>query len=272
MDERPNERSDQPAQSAPGAPAHKPPPLTPVPRMPYYPFQRPSPAVRDRGISQAMAARRAPSRPKMPSQPSASGRLAVISSRIPERSRGPLGNPFPLSVSLLVVAGSIALLALVFGVRVLLLGGDWADGAVAIGTVALALAVVFGLIALLRAAVGRRSLIFALLTFVLVAGLAASGVVGLVGSAPLHLAQAQAMEKSGQWAVAIREYGLSGQSGPDAPDIARVQNAWGEQLLQRGDYQGALDALPERAQRLSEERRRRSSARKWASSRRTRRG
>jgi tetratricopeptide (TPR) repeat protein len=106
--------------------------------------------------------------------------------------------------------------------------------------VALALAVVFGLIALLRAAVGRRSLSFALLTIVLVAVLAVSGVVGLVGSAPLHLAQAQAMEKSGQWAVAIREYGLSGQKGPDAPDIARVQNAWGEQLLQRGDYQGAL--------------------------------
>lgn len=132
------------------------------------------------------------------------------------------------------------LLALVFGVRVLLLGGDWADGAVTVGMVALALAAVFGLIALLRAAVGRRSLGFALLTVVLVAGLAASGVVGLVGSAPLHLVQAQAMEKSGQWGVAIREYGLSGQQGPNAPDIARVQNAWGEQLLQRGDYQGAL--------------------------------
>ncbi|HEX5440583.1 MAG TPA: hypothetical protein VFW76_06845 [Ktedonobacterales bacterium] len=172
----------------------------------------------------------------MPSQPSGSGRLIVIS----ERSRGPLGKPFPLSVSLLVVVGSIVLLALIFGVRVLLLGGDWADGAAAVGTVALALAVVFGLIALLRAAVGRRSLTFALLTIVLVAGLAVSGVVGLVSSTPLHLAQAQAMEKSGQWAVAIREYGLSGQKGPDAPDIARVQNAWGQQLLQRGDYQGAL--------------------------------
>lgn len=176
----------------------------------------------------------------MPSQPPNSGRLAVISSKVPERSRGTLGKPFPFSVSLLVVVGSILLLALVFGVRVLFLGGDWADGAVAVGMVALALAVVFGLIALLRAAVGRRSLSFALLTVVLVAGLAVSGVVGLVGSAPLHLAQAQAMEKSGQWAVAVREYGLSGQKGPDAPDIARVQNAWGEQLLQRGDYRGAL--------------------------------
>lgn len=181
-----------------------------------------------------------PPLPELPPQPSGSGRLAGISSRIPERSRGPLGKPFPFSVSLLVVVGSIVLLALVFGVRVLLLGGDWADGAVAMGMVALALAAVFGLIALLRAAVGRRSLSFALLTIVLVAGLAASGAVGLVGSAPLHLVQAQAMEKSGQWAVAIREYGLSGQKGSDAPDIARVQNAWGEQLLQRGDYQGAL--------------------------------
>jgi hypothetical protein len=89
-----------------------------------------------------------PSQP-MPSQPSSSGRLSVISSRVPERSRGPLGKPFPFSVSLLVVVGSIVLLALVFGVRVLLLGGDWADGAVAVGMVALALAAVFGLIALL---------------------------------------------------------------------------------------------------------------------------
>jgi hypothetical protein len=181
-----------------------------------------------------------PPLPPMPPQPSTSGRLAAISARVPERSRGPLGKPFPFSISLLVVVGSIILLALVFGVRVLLLGGDWADGAVAGGMVALALAAVFGLIALLRAAVGRRSLSFALLTIVLVAGLAASGVVGLVGSTPLHLVQAQAMEKSGQWGVAIREYGLSGQKGPDAPDIARVQNAWGEQLLQRGDYEGAL--------------------------------
>jgi tetratricopeptide (TPR) repeat protein len=166
--------------------------------------------------------------------------LAAVSSRIPKRSRGPLGRPFPVSVSLLVIVGSVVLLALVFAVRVLLLGGDWADGAVAIGTVALALAAVFGLIALLRATLGRRSLTFALLTIVLVAGLAMSGIVGLVGSAPLHLAQAQAMEKSGQWGVAINEFGLSGEKGPDAPDVARVQNAWGQQLLQRGDYQGAL--------------------------------
>ncbi|HEU4783625.1 MAG TPA: hypothetical protein VFS83_09820 [Ktedonobacterales bacterium] len=253
MDERPNEQSDQPsypAQPATGVPAYAPPPLAPTPPMPATP----SAPIPSEPIPAGAATPSAPgspypsgygytpmpSQPPTPPQPSSSGRLTGISSRVPERSRGSLGKPFPLSVSLLVVVGSIVLLALVFGVRVLLLGGDWADGAATVGTVALALAAVFGLIALLRAAVGRRSLTFALLTIVLVAGLAASGVVGLVGSTPLHLAQAQAMEKSGQWAVAIREYGLSGQNGPDAPDIARVQNAWGEQLLQRGDYQGAL--------------------------------
>lgn len=247
MDERPNEQSNrpaQPAQPATGAPAYAPPPLTPASPIPTTP----SAPIPSGPFAAGAAVPSTPGSPypsgygytPMPSQPSSSGRLAVISSRVPERSRGPLGKPFPFSVSLLVVVGSIVLLALVFGVRVLLLGGDWADGAVAVGMVALALAAAFGLIALLRAAVGRRSLSFALLTIVLVAGLAASGAVGLVGSAPLHLAQAQAMEKSGQWAVAIREYGLSGEKGPDAPDIARVQNAWGEQLLQRGDYQGAL--------------------------------
>lgn len=247
MDERPNEQSDQPAQPVQpttGAPAYAPPPLTPAPPVPATP----SAPIPSGPLPAGAAIPSTPGSPypsgygytPMPSQPSSSGRLSVISSRVPERSRGPLGKPFPFSVSLLVVVGSIVLLALVFGVRVLLLGGDWADGAVAVGMVAVALAAVFGLIALLRATVGRRSLSFALLTIVLVAGLAVSGVVGLVGSAPLHLAQAQAMEKSGQWAVAIREYGLSGEKGPDAPDIARVQNAWGAQLLQRGDYQGAL--------------------------------
>src|SRR5690348_58008 len=258
MDERPNEQSDQPAQptgSASGAPAYVPPPLTPAPPIPSAPSgpipsgpipSGPIPTGPDMPSSpgpqylSGYGYTQMPPLPPMPPQPAASERLSGISSRIPERSRGPLGKPFPFSVSLLVVVGSIVLLALVFGVRVLLLGGDWADGAVAVGMVALALAAVFGLIALLRAAVGRRSLSFALLTIVLVAGLAVSGVVGLVGSAPLHLAQAQAMEKSGQWSIAIREYGLSGEKGPDAPDIARVQNAWGEQLLQRGDYQGAL--------------------------------
>jgi len=253
MDERPNEQSDQPAeraQPASGAPAYVPPPLTPAPPIPSTPSAPipsgpipPYPAIPSGPGPQYPSGygyTQMPPLPPMPPQPSTSGRLAAISARVPERSRGPLGKPFPFSISLLVVVGSIILLALVFGVRVLLLGGDWADGAVAGGMVALALAAVFGLIALLRAAVGRRSLSFALLTIVLVAGLAASGVVGLVGSTPLHLVQAQAMEKSGQWGVAIREYSLSGQKGPDAPDIARVQNTWGEQLLQRGDYQGAL--------------------------------
>ena len=238
MDERPNEQSDQPAQPtgpASGAPADVPPPLTPAPPIPATPSAPipsgpipPYPANPSGPGPQYLSGygyTQMPPLPPAPPQMSASERLSGISSRIPERSRGPLGKPFPFSVSLLVVVGSIVLLALVFGVRVLLLGGDWADGAVAVGMVALALAAVFGLIALLRAAVGRRSLSFALLTIVLVAGLAASGAVGLVGSSPLHLVQAQAMEKSGQWSVAIREYSLSGQKGPNAPDIARVQNA-----------------------------------------------
>jgi len=220
MDERPNEQSDQPAQPAgpaSGVPAYVPPPLTPAPPIPSTSSapipSGPIPAgpaipnapgpqyLPGYGYTQMPPLPPMPPMPPMPPQPSASGRLAGISSRIPERSRSPLGKPFPFSVSLLVVVGSIVLLALVFGGRVLLLGGDWADGAAAVGIVALALAAVFGLIALLRAAVGRRSLSFALLTIVLVAGLAASGVVGLVGSAPLHLVQAQAMEKavSGAW-------------------------------------------------------------------------
>jgi len=230
---------DQPAQAqplAPATPVQAPPPLTPVPQTPpTTPIQSTPATAAAPGVPGPQSiAGNGPA--QTPLQPGA----LPIAARLPVRTRGPLGRPFPLLLSLLAVVGSVVLLALVFGVRVLVLGGDWADGAATAGTVALALAVVFGLIALLRAVAGRRSLSFALLTIVLLVALAVTGAAGLLGSTPLHLAQAQAMEKSGQWGVAIREYGLSGQKGPNAPDIARVQIAWGEQLLQRNDYRGAL--------------------------------
>ncbi len=171
--------------------------------------------------------------------------VSPIGARLPERTRGPLGRPFPLPFSLLIVVGCIVLLAFIFAVRVRCSAVTWADGASAVGTVALVLAAVALLATLLRLAAGRRSVGFVIASLLLLVALAVTGGVGLVGSAPLHQVQAKAMESSGQWGLGDPRDGLTGQQGPNAPDIARVQNAWGEQLLQQQDYQDALTHFPD---------------------------
>ena len=177
-----------------------------------------------------------------PSQPLTPG---VVQPQTPPpppapRKRGPLGRPFPLPLSALILLGCAALLAIVYGARVMVLHGDWAEGAAAAGVVALALAILVALVALLRVAAGRRTIGFGLLTIALLVALTGAGVAGLSGSTPLHRAQAQAMEKNGQWSLAIHEYQQAGQKAPNAPDIARVYDAWGEQALKQGAFQGAL--------------------------------
>ncbi len=234
--------SGQPAQPQMPAP-NAPPPLTPYPQTP------PSAPIQGSPASPIASSNPGPqyatgygqtSIPPLPPAPAGQPGVSPIVARLPERTRGPLGRPFPLPISLLIVVGCVVLLAFIFAVRVLALGGDWADGASAVGTVALVLAAVTALAMLLRLAAGRRSVGFVVASLLLLVALAVTGGVGLIGSAPLHQVQAKAMESSGQWGLAIHEYGLTGQKGPHAPDIARVQNAWGEQLLQQQNYQDAL--------------------------------
>lgn len=236
MDERPDQR-DQPTPSStntggnqPAPSVNAPPPLTPYPQtFPTLPGQD------------------APTYPTAPGYPlpygmTTYGQQAPLDpSHMPamKKEKGRLGRPFPLPLSLFLAFGCVVLLALVAGARVLF-GGDWAEAAAAAGVVALAVAVVTLLTALLRVAAGRRSLGFALLTLLLLVVLLGSGVAGLISSTPLHLAQAKALETSGQWSDAIREYNQAGQKGPNAPDIARLQNTWGEQLLKQDNYRGAL--------------------------------
>lgn len=185
-------------------------------------------------LSQATGGYGQPSTP-YPSQPP----IAPIPPVTPV-ARGPLGRPFSAPQSLLVVLGSAVILALVFAVRVVLLGGDWSDGALAVGIAALALAAVTIVVTLMRVAAGRRSVVFALLSLVLLVALAVTGAAGLIASPSLHQVQAQVLEQNGQWGAAIREYTLIGEKGPNAPDIARVETAWGEQLLAQHNYHGAL--------------------------------
>lgn len=203
-----------------------PPPLTPAPATPAsqfapYPMPGGATATPVQPVTPGVV------QPQTPPPPSAP-------------KRGPLGRPFPLPLSALILLGCAALVALAYGARVMILHGDWAEGAAAAGVVALGLALFVALVALLRIAAGRRTIGFGLLTIALLVALTGAGVVGLAGSTPLHRAQAQAMEKNGQWSLAIHEYQQAGQKAPNAPDIARVYDAWGEQALTQGDFPGAL--------------------------------
>lgn len=227
--------------SAPQAPTPRTPPQPQYPRFDSYPSSTGSmpPQTGAPGYQGAPGyplPQGMPAQPSQPMVPMAPPQVGVLG----DRKSGALGRPLPLPVALLVGLGCFVLLAIVFAVRVLALGGDWAEGASTVGIVALALVATTAVAAALRFAAGRRSLGFALLSLVLLVALAVTGVAGLASSAQLHQAQAQTFEKNGQWSAAIYQYGLTGQKGPNAPDIARVQNAWGEQLLKQGDYQGAL--------------------------------
>ncbi len=222
--------SSQPLASPP--PPLTPAPVTPTPQFAPYPLPAANAPTSQPGSPMAQIA-------QTPMQPQTPGAMYVLTPP-PARKRGPLGRPFPLPLVALIVLACAALLAIVFGARVLVLHGDWSEGAAAAGVVALALAVIAALVALLRVAAGRRTLGFALLTVALLVALTGAGVAGLAGNGSLHSVQAQAMEKNGQWSVAIHEYQLTGQKAPNAPDIARVYDAWGEQALKQGDYRGAL--------------------------------
>ena len=239
-------RTSQPLASAP--PPLTPAPITPTPATPSAPSQpsaapqfAPYPLPAGNPATPASPSAQLSSQPS--SQPQAqtptSGSMYLLAP-LPPRRRGPLGRPFPLPLSALIVMTCAALLALAFGGRVLVLHGDWSEGAGAAGVVALLLAITVALGALLRLAAGRRTLGFVLLTVMLLVALTGAGVVGLARSDSLHSVQARAMEQNGQWSLAIHQYQLTGQKAPNAPDIARVYDAWGEQALQQGDYRGAL--------------------------------
>ena len=233
------DQTEQPTQPVPVPP----PPLTPTPSTPgSRPVSQPVSQPLEPGFAPyplSGGGATTPPQPQAPQAPQSSGAMHVMTPPAPRKS-GPLGRPFPLPLSALIVLVCVALLAIVFAVRVLLLHGDWADGAAAMGVVALALALVVALVALLRVAAGRRTIGFGLLTVTLLAALLGAGAAGIAGSGRLHSVQAQQMEKNGQWSLAIHEYQQAGQKAPNAPDIARVYDTWGEQSLAHGDYRGAL--------------------------------
>ena len=151
-----------------------------------------------------------------------------------------LTHPFSVGKMVAVAGGSVALIAIAYVASVLGAKKDWAGGAQIAGFVAIALAVVavIGLVA--RIAAGRRASSTIGLGALLAVLLAVVGASGITFAAPLHRAQAHSQESSGQWSAAIGEYQKAGEAAPNAPDIARVYDEWGEQLLKNQSYKEAL--------------------------------
>ncbi len=159
----------------------------------------------------------------------------------PAREPSGLGKPLPLVVTIIIGLAALLVPALAYVIRVLVLQGDWSAGAQLAGIVAaIGLGVAF-VAALVRLIAGRRAAVFFILTFLLLAILGSTSAGAVALSNPLHRAQAQNYESQRQWDAAIREYKLYGESGSNAPDIARVYDEWGEQLLAQQSYSDAVD-------------------------------
>ena len=147
-----------------------------------------------------------------------------------------LGQPFSRLVSASIIGGALLIVALSFPVNSALTHADWSDSAITAAIVALVLAGLTIIGTSVRVAIGRRVRSMLLLALAMTLGLSALGGVSLIVSAPLHGMQAHAFEFGNNWGAAIHEYTLAGEVAPDAPNIARVQDEWGEQLLAQHSY------------------------------------
>src|SRR5262245_34904788 len=124
--------------------------------------------------------------------------------------------------------------------RTLVQHGDWSSGATGVGTTALLLGILT-LLASLAWYFLRRRLISTLLIAAVVTGIllaAGSGLIAVAGS--LHSTQARYSEDHGLWPDAIVEYAYTGEVAPNAPNLARVYNEWGEQQLRDHSYSAAV--------------------------------
>ena len=133
----------------------------------------------------------------------------------------------------------ILALAAAFLTRTLFQRGDWSDGMLALALAAGLLAALVLLVAGLRALVGRRARWTLIQTGLLFLLLVVVAVGGFIAAPSLHVTQAQAAQRQGHWQAAIEEYALGGERPPNAPNIAGVYVAWGEQLLTQKNYSTA---------------------------------
>lgn len=140
----------------------------------------------------------------------------------------------------LAVAAVLATLVVAWLVRTLVQHGDWTIGAIGVGATALFL----GTLALIAGVawyfLGRRVISTLLVAALVAVVLFASGGGLIAAAGSLHSTQAHYSEARGLWSDAIDEYAHTGQLAPNAPDIARVYDEWGEQLLNSNSYSAAV--------------------------------
>jgi tetratricopeptide (TPR) repeat protein len=151
-----------------------------------------------------------------------------------------LGLPFPRWLALALGGTLVTLVVLTYVLAALVGHADWADAARAAGIAAFALAGILAAGTVARLALGRRGRQMLVGAFSAVLVLTALGSGGLILSQPLHHLQASTAERNDNWLEALREYALSGETPPDAPDIARVLDERGEQSLANTGYQSAI--------------------------------
>jgi tetratricopeptide (TPR) repeat protein len=177
--------------------------------------------------------------PPWPDAPTLPG-MPTLTSRLPAPRPLPrLAQPFSPAVTALLLAALLLVVALSYAGEELLAHGDWSAGVVAAAVACFFLAGATLLATALRSALGRRlagtARSVALIVVLLVAGGA-----GMVLAGPLHAVQARSLERGGDWTTAIHEYQLAGETAPNAPDVARVYDEWGELYLRQGAYAQAV--------------------------------
>jgi hypothetical protein len=140
-------------------------------------------------------------------------------------------------------AGIVALIAVVatFGVGVFALHKDWADSSWIAALVALAGAGIMLVAGIVTLALRRFQWLTLGLSALLLLTLSAAGTYALTNQTAIHRLQARVLENNQQWQASIHEYELAGEQTPHAPNIARVDLEWGEQLLQQENYRDAID-------------------------------
>lgn len=152
-----------------------------------------------------------------------------------------LARRFPRGLSLLLLVSALSLGALAYSAELTLEHGDWADGVVIASKAYFALAVVTLLGAIIRAIGGRRSLRSLATSLAVTLLLLAIGAGSFASASPLHASQAAQLEHQHLYEAALHEYALAGERPPQAPNLARVYDEWGEQLLAQDNYTAALD-------------------------------
>jgi len=139
--------------------------------------------------------------------------------------------------------GVAALIAVMvtFGIGAFALRKDWADNAWIAAFVALAGAGVILVAGIVILSLRRFQWLTLGISALLLVTMSVSGAFAMTNQPTVHRLQARALENNQQWQAALHEYELAGEQQPNAPNLARVDLEWGEQLQTVQQYREATN-------------------------------